>query len=417
MARGKQTARPDQRAENYKHSESTNPMRPDVGTQAQFKKKKPPVSYRYDSSLSPVLEWDGRNPARERGEVVISQILEAKSLEEAKRAGEQLKALSKPFLNWAGKAERISFDVPTLPLFVDERLSTKAIIDTLDALDVPARPPPARSGSTHAHDAGVATVVGARGSRKTALLRPTGSCTVRRLFDRGKGRLFAGHCGTPRRTKRRPEELTQNKVLVTNWHVYEPRGVQTGGVSAKVSKAGVPVRTREIINISSKTTTARGSRYLTLADLEKQVAAGLLTVLEEQRDRDGSLKKVKVESTRYVESDTSLINRVLGREVGGKKNILVFNDEAHHAYRIKRDEPEPGEEEEFGEEEEAEEFFQEAPSGSTDWIESTSIAASTSALIFLRHHISWVEPARRRTRHSHGWSAISGWWTLSSPDW
>ena len=42
-----------------------------------------------------------------------------------------LKALSKPFLNWAGKAERLSFDVPTLPLFVHERLSTKAILETL----------------------------------------------------------------------------------------------------------------------------------------------------------------------------------------------------------------------------------------------------------------------------------------------
>jgi adenine-specific DNA-methyltransferase len=39
--------------------------------------------------------------------------------------------MSGPFLNWAGKAERLSFDVPTLPLFVHERLSTKAIIDTL----------------------------------------------------------------------------------------------------------------------------------------------------------------------------------------------------------------------------------------------------------------------------------------------
>ena len=56
--------------------------------------------------------------------------------------------------------------------------------------------------------------------------------------------------------------LTQNKVLVTNWHVFEPQGVQTGGVSAKVSKAGVPVQTREMINISSKTMTARGSRCL-----------------------------------------------------------------------------------------------------------------------------------------------------------
>jgi adenine-specific DNA-methyltransferase len=108
-------------------------MRPDVGTQAQFKKKKPPATYRYDSSLSPILEWDGQNPAREQGEVAIRQILEAKSLDEAKRAAEQLKVLSGPFLNWAGKSERLSFEVPTLPLFVHERLSTKAIIDTLGA--------------------------------------------------------------------------------------------------------------------------------------------------------------------------------------------------------------------------------------------------------------------------------------------
>ncbi len=44
---------------------------------------------------------------------------------------EQLRRLGKPFLDWAGKAERLSFDVPTLPLFVHERLSTKAIIETL----------------------------------------------------------------------------------------------------------------------------------------------------------------------------------------------------------------------------------------------------------------------------------------------
>ena len=55
-------------AESYKHPESESPMRPDVGTQAQFKKKKPPVTYRYDSSLSPALDWDGQNSAREIGE-------------------------------------------------------------------------------------------------------------------------------------------------------------------------------------------------------------------------------------------------------------------------------------------------------------------------------------------------------------
>jgi type III restriction enzyme len=133
--------------------------------------------------------------------------------------------------------------------------------------------------------------------------------------------------------------LTQGKVLVTNWHAFEPQTVQVGGVSSKVTKAGVPVRVKEVIHIGAKTTTARGSRYLTPKDYERQVAGGMLTVVEEEHDKDGSLVRVKVESVRYVESDASLINRVLGREVGGKQNILVLNDEAHHAYRINQERP------------------------------------------------------------------------------
>lgn len=141
-------------AETYRHPESESPMRPEVGTQAQFKKKKPPVTYRYDSSLSPALDWDGQNSVRELGEWLLSKAEEAAALPAPHKfenpqtfknangkvvvsvtglqdALAQLKALSKPFLNWAGKAERLSFDVPTLPLFVHERLSTKAIIETL----------------------------------------------------------------------------------------------------------------------------------------------------------------------------------------------------------------------------------------------------------------------------------------------
>jgi type III restriction enzyme len=159
--------------------------------------------------------------------------------------------------------------------------------------------------------------------------------------------------------------MTRGKVLITNWHVFEPQAMQVGGVSSKVTKAGVPVRTKETITIATKSTTARGKRYLSQDDLERQVAAGMLSVLEEDRDKQGNLKSVKVESVRYLESETALINRVLSRDVGGKQNILVLNDEAHHAYRIKREEPEAGEEDEFGEQEEAEEFFNEA----TVWID------------------------------------------------
>jgi type III restriction enzyme len=159
--------------------------------------------------------------------------------------------------------------------------------------------------------------------------------------------------------------LTRGRVLVTNWHVFEPQAPQAGGTAARVLKAGVPLRTRETIHIGTRTTTARGSRYLTPEDLGRQVAAGLLTVLDEERDRQGNLKKVRVESVRYVESDTSLVNRVLGREVGGRQNILVLNDEAHHAYRIRPGEPAAEEQETFGEEDEAEDFFREA----TVWID------------------------------------------------
>jgi type III restriction enzyme len=160
-------------------------------------------------------------------------------------------------------------------------------------------------------------------------------------------------------------DLIKGRVLVTNWHVFEPQGIQVGGVSAKVSRAGVPVRVKETITIGAKTTTARGRRYLTPAELDRQVAAGLLTVLSEERDSQGNLKKVFVESVKYVESDTALVNRILGREVGGKQNILVFNDEAHHAYRIRKAEPDEGEEDIYGEEEESEEFFKEA----TVWVD------------------------------------------------
>ena len=142
MARTRTTtvAPKNKTAKSYKHPESESPMRPEVGTQSEFKKKLPPKKYRYDDSLSPVLEWDGQNAARERGEARIAkaeaELSEARKklngkpetkdaaahVKAAQKAVTELKAMSKPFLNWSGKAERLSFDVPTLPLFIHERL-------------------------------------------------------------------------------------------------------------------------------------------------------------------------------------------------------------------------------------------------------------------------------------------------------
>ena len=77
------------------------------------------------------MSWDEGHAAREQGEALINQVLGAKTIEDAKAAAAKLKAMSAPFLNWAGKAERSELHVPTLPLFIHERLSTRAIIDTL----------------------------------------------------------------------------------------------------------------------------------------------------------------------------------------------------------------------------------------------------------------------------------------------
>ena len=100
------------------------------------------------------MEWDGQNAARDKGEWLLQLIEEASALPAPhtfvparelkdsqgdvmatvtglRDAVAQLKAIGKPFLNWSGKAERISFDVPSLPLFIHERLSTKAILETL----------------------------------------------------------------------------------------------------------------------------------------------------------------------------------------------------------------------------------------------------------------------------------------------
>jgi adenine-specific DNA-methyltransferase len=139
-------------AEPYLHTQET-PMRPEVGTQAQFKKRKAPRTYRYDSSLDPALSWDD-GASRTIGEWLLGLIVEASKLPSPHRFSEpkrflgagnavlmtvnslgdavkELQRLGKPFLDWAGKAERLSMDVPTLPLFIHERLSTQAILQTL----------------------------------------------------------------------------------------------------------------------------------------------------------------------------------------------------------------------------------------------------------------------------------------------
>ena len=118
-------------ARDYRHKEEAL-LRPEGGAQDVFPpdKRKPHKTYLYDSSLAPELAWDEAE-ARGKGEQLIDEIIGSDDLAQAQAAAERLKHLSQPFLNWTGKTERERISVPTLPLFVHERLSTAAVLETL----------------------------------------------------------------------------------------------------------------------------------------------------------------------------------------------------------------------------------------------------------------------------------------------
>jgi type III restriction enzyme len=154
--------------------------------------------------------------------------------------------------------------------------------------------------------------------------------------------------------------LRRGRVLVKNWHEFERKGMSAG---AKVQKRGVPETIRATIKIGEKTTSGRGGRYMTEQALELAVAQQTMRIVEDRRPKR---PEVVAEETRYVESDTKLMQRLLGREVGSKQNILVLNDEAHHAYRIRQEATETAEEDaEWLDEDRADDLAYE----STVWID------------------------------------------------
>ncbi|MCA3252686.1 MAG: site-specific DNA-methyltransferase [Pseudomonadota bacterium] len=146
MATKKSAATPQSQTTDYQHAQQAT-QRPDVGVQDQFNTRKPPKTYRYDSSLDPALSWD-ENRDRDLAEWLLGLVQRCATEGEAavfaapqvwagggvqvqslKAAADLLQALSQPFLNWTGKAERHQISVPTVPLFVHERHSTKAILE------------------------------------------------------------------------------------------------------------------------------------------------------------------------------------------------------------------------------------------------------------------------------------------------
>jgi type III restriction enzyme len=128
--------------------------------------------------------------------------------------------------------------------------------------------------------------------------------------------------------------LAQGRVLVRNWHAFELQDdSRVGGDKARVVRRGRVLRERRQVRIAEKSTTARGARYMTLEAYRKAQLLGLIEVVSEQRNAQGVPEQAEVVETRWVESDAKWLRRVLD-DGARKRNIMVFNDEAHHAYRL-----------------------------------------------------------------------------------
>jgi adenine-specific DNA-methyltransferase len=90
--------------------------------------EQPKTTWAYDPHIDPALQFDS---ARAQIERLIDDALASGDTDTMRDALLELKRLQEPYLNWAGKAERTSFEVDTVSLHVHERIDPASILDAI----------------------------------------------------------------------------------------------------------------------------------------------------------------------------------------------------------------------------------------------------------------------------------------------
>ncbi|MBL6750805.1 MAG: site-specific DNA-methyltransferase [Nevskia sp.] len=88
----------------------------------------PKTTWAYDPHIDPALQFD---PSRAKFERLIDDAIASGDEATMRAALETLKRQSAPYLNWAGKAERTSFEVDTVSLHVHERIDPMSILSAV----------------------------------------------------------------------------------------------------------------------------------------------------------------------------------------------------------------------------------------------------------------------------------------------
>ncbi|BCX81475.1 adenine-specific DNA-methyltransferase [Methylomarinovum caldicuralii] len=110
---------------SYRHSDK-RVNNPDVGmVPPRTDRNEKPSRWAYDPHLAPELQFDVK---RSQIEKIIDDALASNDGDTLREALATLKRMSAPFLNWTGKAERTSFEVPTVSLHVHERIDPATVL-------------------------------------------------------------------------------------------------------------------------------------------------------------------------------------------------------------------------------------------------------------------------------------------------
>jgi adenine-specific DNA-methyltransferase len=113
---------------SYRYDEK-RPNNPHVGmVNAASDGVEETAEWAYDPHIDPALQFD---PSRAQIENLIDDALASGDKAVMADALEQLKRMQSAYLNWAGKAERTSFEVDTVSLHVHERIDPATILAAL----------------------------------------------------------------------------------------------------------------------------------------------------------------------------------------------------------------------------------------------------------------------------------------------
>ena len=113
---------------SYRHADRRR-NNPEVGmVTPDTDPDQPRTKWTYDPHIDPALQFDH---SRAEIESLIDDAIASGDPDVMRRALEDLKKRSEPYLNWAGKAERTSFEVDTVSLHVHERIDPMSILSTV----------------------------------------------------------------------------------------------------------------------------------------------------------------------------------------------------------------------------------------------------------------------------------------------